>query len=166
MADYDLIVVGGGPSGASAAITAVKRGLKVLLLEQGGRNRIKPCGGLLTMAAHDAVKDVFGTDVPNDVLSEPRYLDTFYIPPSGITNGGIVEGEILNLNRAHFDEWLRNKAESEGVHVSYNSKLVDFNAKSSVKAKIYCSNGVAKYLTALYLIGADGVYSGVKTQLY
>ena len=31
---YDLIVVGAGPGGSSAAITAAKKGLKVLLLER------------------------------------------------------------------------------------------------------------------------------------
>jgi flavin-dependent dehydrogenase len=32
--DYDLVVVGGGPAGASAAFTAAKKGIKVALLEK------------------------------------------------------------------------------------------------------------------------------------
>ena len=35
--NYDLIVVGGGPAGLFAAITAAKRGAKVLLLERNDR---------------------------------------------------------------------------------------------------------------------------------
>jgi len=31
---YDLIIIGGGPSGAAAAITAARTGASVLVLEQ------------------------------------------------------------------------------------------------------------------------------------
>ena len=40
--DYDTIVVGGGPSGATAAHELANKGHRVLLLERGFR--IKPCG--------------------------------------------------------------------------------------------------------------------------
>ena len=41
---YDLIVVGGGPAGAAAAITAARQGFAVLLLERGQFPRQKVCG--------------------------------------------------------------------------------------------------------------------------
>ncbi len=41
---YDLIVVGGGPAGSSAAITAARNGARVLLLERGRFPRQKVCG--------------------------------------------------------------------------------------------------------------------------
>ena len=40
----DVLVVGGGPAGVCAAITAARRGVKVLLVEQSGS-----CGGMATM---------------------------------------------------------------------------------------------------------------------
>ena len=43
--DYDTIVVGGGPSGATAAHELANKGHRVLLLERGFR--IKPCGGAI-----------------------------------------------------------------------------------------------------------------------
>ena len=43
--DYDTIVVGGGPSGATAAHELANKGHRVLLLERG--SRIKPCGGAI-----------------------------------------------------------------------------------------------------------------------
>ncbi|MGH9512948.1 MAG: NAD(P)/FAD-dependent oxidoreductase [Terriglobales bacterium] len=41
---YDMMIVGGGPAGASAAITARAAGLRVLLLERGFFPRHKVCG--------------------------------------------------------------------------------------------------------------------------
>ena len=42
--DYDLIVIGGGPAGAAAAITAAHAGVQVLLLERGRLPRQRVCG--------------------------------------------------------------------------------------------------------------------------
>lgn len=41
---YDLVVIGGGPAGAAAAITAARVGAQVLLLERGKYPRHKVCG--------------------------------------------------------------------------------------------------------------------------
>ncbi|MBA4051751.1 MAG: geranylgeranyl diphosphate reductase, partial [Erythrobacter sp.] len=40
---YDAVVIGGGPSGSTAATDLALAGHSVLLIERGGR--IKPCGG-------------------------------------------------------------------------------------------------------------------------
>ena len=42
--NYDLIVIGGGPAGSAAAITASRGGARVLLLERGRFPRHKVCG--------------------------------------------------------------------------------------------------------------------------
>lgn len=41
---YDLIIIGGGPAGTAAAITAAGSGARVLILEQGRFPRHKVCG--------------------------------------------------------------------------------------------------------------------------
>jgi menaquinone-9 beta-reductase len=42
--DYDLVVIGGGPAGTSAAITAARAQARVLLLERGRLPRQRVCG--------------------------------------------------------------------------------------------------------------------------
>jgi flavin-dependent dehydrogenase len=39
MTDLDLVVIGGGPAGSTAAAIAARRGLRVLLLEAGAHPR-------------------------------------------------------------------------------------------------------------------------------
>ena len=59
---YDLIIIGGGPSGASAGRRAGKLGLNTLLLEKEEFPRYKPCGGGLS--AHvDAGTEGCGADL-------------------------------------------------------------------------------------------------------
>lgn len=48
---YDLIIIGGGPSGASAGRKAGELGLNTLLLEKEKFPRYKACGGGLSAHA-------------------------------------------------------------------------------------------------------------------
>src|SRR3972149_4895825 len=53
---YDLIVVGAGPAGASAARTAAQHGLKTLLIEKDQVPRNKLCGGGATPKASEKIE--------------------------------------------------------------------------------------------------------------
>ena len=50
---YDITVIGGGPSGATAAEQLAKKGFKVAMIDRAGR--IKPCGGAIPPRLIEAV---------------------------------------------------------------------------------------------------------------
>lgn len=165
MSDYDLIIVGGGPAGASAAVTAAKRGLSVALIEKGTRDRFKPCGGLLPKIAAEQISEVFGEPIPRRVFSTPGELGLFYAPPSGVQNGGEMRNyRLLNIIRSSLDEWLRGRAEAAGVHIIYESTLLGFEGDKSVSCRL-SRGGSRTKLTCRYLVGADGVFSTVRRGL-
>lgn len=66
--NYDVIVLGGGPAGLAAAISAHKNGAKVLVIE-----REKKLGGILKQCVHDG----FGLIYFGERLTGPEYAGKF-----------------------------------------------------------------------------------------
>ena len=59
---YDLIIIGGGPAGTAAAITAARNGATVLLLEQGRFPRHKVCGEFVSPESLALLRSLLGAD--------------------------------------------------------------------------------------------------------
>lgn len=77
--DYDLIVIGGGPAGSSAAITAARAGMSVLMLERGRFPRHKVCGEFVSAESVSLLSWLLGETAPGLVrssllLTEARLL--------------------------------------------------------------------------------------------
>ncbi|MGY9049599.1 MAG: NAD(P)/FAD-dependent oxidoreductase, partial [Rhodobacterales bacterium] len=66
MADFDLLVLGAGPAGSAAAITATRAGLRVALIDKHRFPRNKLCGGGFTGRSMRYFQEIFGTDLPYD----------------------------------------------------------------------------------------------------
>ena len=70
---FDLIVLGAGPAGSSAAATAAKAGLSVALIDKSAFPREKLCGGGVTGRALRHIRESFDLEdltVPHDVRTE------------------------------------------------------------------------------------------------
>ena len=68
MEQYDVIVIGGGPAGLAAAISAHENGAKTLLIEREAR-----LGGMLKQCIHDG----FGLSRFGERLAGPEYVERF-----------------------------------------------------------------------------------------
>src|ERR1700733_12119377 len=68
---FDLVVIGGGPAGTAAAITATRSGARVLLLEAKDFPRHKVCGEFVSAESLDVLAELF-----RDSESGRALLDT------------------------------------------------------------------------------------------
>ena len=150
---YDVVVVGGGPSGAIAAEDLVRSGHSVALLDRAGR--IKPCGGAIPprLIADFAIPDaqlVAKVDTARMISPTGRRVD---IP--------IENGFVGMVDREHFDEYLRARAAQAGATRLTGTYLrID---RCDGTAVIYRdkASGEERRLPCKLVIGADGARSTV-----
>lgn len=68
---YDVMVVGAGPAGSTAAKVLAGRGLHPLLVERHKLPRNKSCSGVLIQKTVDLVRRYYGQEVPPSVMCTP-----------------------------------------------------------------------------------------------
>lgn len=121
---YDLIIVGGGPSGASAGRVAGKRGLSTLLLEKDNFPRYKPCGGCLSSYALSFLDFKIPRSLIERNISKVRihFRDRFVEVEK--------EGNLaLLISRKVFDNFLLEKARETGIEVHTGEKVLNCHEK-------------------------------------
>lgn len=117
---YDLIIVGGGPSGASAGRVAGKRGLSTLLIEKENFPRYKPCGGALSSYGSSCLDFKLPESVTERNISKVR------IDFQGSFVEGMKETNLaLLISRKVFDNFLLEKARETGIEVHTGEKVLD-----------------------------------------
>jgi len=152
---YDIIVVGAGPAGSTAAKCLSEEGFNVLLLDKDKFPRDKPCGGGIPSRVF---KD-FPYIVDNQLIESYSYCGK--LCSSNINDfteyhrSKPIVGMVL---RKHFDNGLLKLAEKSGVVVKDGIKVVNFNI-SNGKARVILENG--ECFESQIIIGADGVWSTI-----
>lgn len=107
---WDVVVVGAGPAGASAAYAAATAGRRVLILEKAELPRYKTCGGGIIGPSRDALPP--GFELP---LRERVHAVTFSL------NGRLVRTKRSRqmlfglINRPEFDAGLVEAAQGAGA---------------------------------------------------
>ena len=151
---YDVVVVGAGPSGATAAEDLARSGHKVAFIDREGR--IKPCGGAIPPRL---IADFF---IPDDQIVAKVNTARMISPTGRQVDIPIENGYVGMVDREHFDAFLRERAERAGAHryAGTFTKITRDEAGTHVNYRDKVTGEDMK-LTAKLVIGADGARSNV-----
>ena len=151
---YDVIIIGGGPCGATAAEDLGKLGHKVALLDRPGR--IKPCGGAIPPIL---IRDF---DIPDRLLKAKIVTARMVSPTNRSVDIPIENGFVGMVDREEFDEFLRERARSIGVTRFSGTfdKITRQNGETTVEFLNHENENKEK-ISAKIIIGADGARSKV-----
>ncbi|HVJ48620.1 FAD-dependent oxidoreductase [Desulfitobacterium sp.] len=138
MENFDVIVVGGGPAGLSAAISAARAGMKTVVIERGDYPGTKNVmGGVLYSRATEAVIPEFWKEAPlerpvieqryglltgNEIITA-AYRDPLWAEPPYNAH---------TVLRVKFDGWLAKKAEQAGVMIIPETVVEDLLYKGDL----------------------------------
>jgi len=120
MSNYDVIIIGGGPAGSSAAISLSKRGARVLLLEEKRMPRGKLCGEFITPECFPSLRRLGVMDTMIAAGAQ-KITRVSLVVASGKSVQSLVAGMsneaewAMSLSRARFDQILFDRAKEAGA---------------------------------------------------
>jgi geranylgeranyl reductase family protein len=153
---YDVLIVGGGPAGSTAAINLAGAGLRVAILDRARFPRLKPCGGGISCRVYtrfpyleEVVRRVPANLVNRVVLESPC--------------GNVVDFEAdgplyAMIRRLEFDNALLDHCKKSGIEVREGITVARVAATDD-DVRLTSTSG--EEYTADMVIGADGVNSTV-----
>ena len=174
--DYDAIIVGGGPAGASTAFSMARAGARVLVLDRAHFPRTKPCAEYLSPQASRVLSEMGALDAVE--AAGAAHLDGMIVrAPNGATLRGhfvaqhgysAFRNRGLALRRVLLDAILLDCARAAGADVREGTRVVGVNRDDDgrvIGVEVLERNSSPQSVRARLVIGADGLRSVVANRL-
>jgi geranylgeranyl reductase family protein len=158
--NYDIVVVGAGPAGSTAAKNLAENKIKVLLLDKETFPRAKPCGGGLPARTLKR----FPYIEKNNLIDS--YSSSLHLHTSSLKyTVDIVKNETLvaMVLREKFDTGLVDLATESGAVFLGGKTVVGIEPKKE-QIQVMLDDGTT--IDASYVIAADGMWSSMTKHLY
>jgi geranylgeranyl reductase family protein len=156
----DVVVVGAGPAGSAAAVSAARAGLSVALVDKARFPRHKLCGGAFSGRAVASHRRAFGTDLP----AAP------HLTKNAITFGafGVDLGRYDDIPPLYLT--MRESLDLSLFEAALNAGAQDFSGHVPQGIDLSGTRPVLSLgeisLAADVVIGCDGVSSAIARALY
>ncbi|GEM_PF-591138 len=156
MSEFDVIVIGGGPSGCYAALSAATRGCSVAILEEHGsigRPR-HDTGWLMESRFARSVINAVGKAVPWSKVKEYRVCD----PESGdLIETSAIGGYLVW--RDLLEKEIAAKAIEAGVHLYLKTKVTKLTRSGTKVVGVETNSDAMPRANGKVFICADGIRS-------
>jgi flavin-dependent dehydrogenase len=166
MTSPDVLVVGGGPAGATVAALLARRGRRVVLVERAPRWRWHACGVFSSPAAMAALGHI---GLQPELLTEvARPIPAMRVEADGATfrltygaDGDVVPASAVGFDRERLDDALLDLARAAGVDVRTGVTATGLALAGPRPRLTTRASGRDEEIEAQVVIGADGVRSTV-----
>ncbi len=160
---FDIIIIGAGPAGSTAAYILASNGFHVLIVDKSAFPRDKLCGGLLTLKTVKLLESIFELSV--DFMKNHRivtYQSFNYKVAS--SSGDFIKGRLNHpfyfTQRGVYDAFWLEKAQKAGAEFRAGEKVVALDISNK---KLTTSRGHEYF--GNYILGADGALSRTRRLL-
>ncbi|HEY6829159.1 MAG TPA: NAD(P)/FAD-dependent oxidoreductase [Gemmatimonadaceae bacterium] len=175
MVDADVLVVGGGPAGASIAHALATRGVDVMVVDRARFPRPKPCAEYLSPQASRILARMGALDEVEQSGAAALAGIRVYAP-----NGAVIAGDFvakhgyhgfrdrgLSVRREILDSILVQRARAAGARVVEGAKVTDLMREPSgrVCGARVTEDATTREVRARVVVGADGLGSVVARRL-
>lgn len=176
MPDPQVIVVGGGPAGSSAAYFMARAGLDVLVLDRARFPRDKPCSEYMSPQASRVLEDMGALHAVESSGAAQLTGMRVHAP-----NGTTIHGEFvarhgyrgfrdrgLAVRRTILDAILLERARDAGARVEEGVRVTDVLRNETGRVtgvQATASDGERLELCATIVVGADGLRSVIGRRL-
>ncbi len=157
MTDYDVVVVGGGPAGSTAARRIAQRDLSVVVLDKEKFPRNKACAG----GIRDFVANTLDFSI-EDVIERYVYGQRLHGPSGVLVDCTRPRVSAHMVMRTEFDNLLLQKAGEAGADVRDGTGVISAGQDHS---KVTVETDDGQKISGKYLVGADGIKSVIAKSL-